>query len=175
MKRPSMTTEPALMSLTSVAQAIAEKKRLSSREATKILSRPDCAVAAPSQRVHGDRNGGGACRSRWPPTRRWQQVVLAARCTVCRWRTMDMYYDAGKVWTCGFENPPRFCPDHDLDGTAAAEGTPAPSGSARCRWWSSPMARPATIRITGRSIIPLRSITSPAARRRDRARRSQHG
>ena len=36
---------------------------------------------------------------------------------------------------------------------------------ARCRWWSSPTARPAIIRATARCVTPGTSITSPAARR----------
>src|ERR1700733_12015596 len=43
---------------------------------------------------------------------------------------------------------------------------PARFASARCKWPSSPMGRPATTRILARCIIRGASITSPAARRR---------
>src|ERR1700716_3788900 len=92
-----MSTEPALMSLTSIAQAIAEK-RLSSREATKscldriaqwqprlnafmaieaeqALAAADAADAALKGKANGSLHG----------------VPLAHK---------DMYYEAGKVVTC---------------------------------------------------------------------------
>jgi hypothetical protein len=34
----------------------------------------------------------------------------------------DMYYEAGKVVTCGSQDPARFRRDLDLDGAAAPEG-----------------------------------------------------
>ena len=94
-----MTTEPALMSLTSVAQAIAQK-RLSSREATQscldriaqwqprlnafMAIEADAALAAADEAdaalVKG--NNRGALHG----------VPLAHK---------DMYYEAGKVVTCG--------------------------------------------------------------------------
>ena len=48
-----MSTEPALMSLTAVASAIADK-RLSSREVTQSCLEPDREVAAASECLHGD-------------------------------------------------------------------------------------------------------------------------
>jgi len=92
-------TEPALMSLTSVAKAIADK-RVSSREATKscldriaqweprlnafMAIEADTALAAAdaADAALARGNSGGALRG----------VPLAHK---------DMYYDAGKVVTCG--------------------------------------------------------------------------
>src|SRR6202166_49536 len=94
-----MSTEPALMSLTAVAQAIADK-RVSSREATKscldriaqweprlnafMAIEADTALAAAdaADAARAKGNSGGALHG----------VPLAHK---------DMYYDAGKVVTCG--------------------------------------------------------------------------
>ena len=51
-----MSTEPALMSLTAVAKAIADKT-VSSREVTQSCLDRIAQVAAPPQRLHGDRGG----------------------------------------------------------------------------------------------------------------------
>jgi aspartyl-tRNA(Asn)/glutamyl-tRNA(Gln) amidotransferase subunit A len=94
-----MSTEPALLSLTEVAQAIAQK-RISSREATKscldriaqwqprlnafMAIETDAALAAAdaADAALAKGNAGGALHG----------VPLAHK---------DMYYDAGKVVTCG--------------------------------------------------------------------------
>ena len=166
-----MSSEPALMTLTAVAKAIADKQ-VSSHEVTRsclhriaqwqpnlnafmtieaeaALKAADAADAALAKgQVRGPLHG----------------VPLAHK---------DMYYDAGQVVTCGSLIRRDFVADHDLDRPAAAEGRRHRSGSARCRWRSSPMARPATTLITARCIIPGSSATSPAARRPARARRSR--
>src|SRR5450432_2159137 len=94
-----MSTEPALLSLTEVAQAIAQK-RFSSREATKscldriahwqprlnafLAIEPDEALAAAdaADAALAKGNAGGALHG----------VPLAHK---------DMYYDAGRIVTCG--------------------------------------------------------------------------
>ena len=165
-------TEPALLSLTEVAQAIAQK-RVSSREVTQscldriaqwqprlnafmsIEAEEALAAADAADTALAGGNSRGALHG----------VPLAHK---------DMYYDAGKVVTCGS----KIRRDWVATSTATSlqrlkdAGT---IGSARCRWRNSPMARPATTRITGRCIIRGLSITSPAVRRRARARRSRRG
>ena len=115
-----MSTEPALMPLTAVAQAIAEKQ-ISSREATQscldriaqwqprlnafMAIEADAALkaadAADAALAKG--NGRGALHG----------VPLAHK---------DMYYDAGKVVTCGSKIRRDFVATDDLDGVAAPEG-----------------------------------------------------
>ncbi len=56
-----MSGEPALMSLVAVAKAIAGEEIFLAR-GHAVLSRPDRAMAAARQRLHGDRGGGGARR-----------------------------------------------------------------------------------------------------------------
>ena len=83
----------------------------------------------------------------------------------------DMYYDAGKVVTCGSKIRRDFVADDDLDGAAAPEGRRhgparlAADGGVRLMGLRSQ-------RDHGRCMILERSITSPAARRRAPARRS---
>src|SRR6266403_827132 len=84
-----MNTEPALMSLTSVAKAIAEK-RVSSREATQACldriaqwqPRLNAFMAIEAEAALAKGNKPGALHG----------VPLAHK---------DMYYEAGKVVTCG--------------------------------------------------------------------------
>ena len=66
-----------------------------------ILPRPHRAVAAPSQRLHGDRGrrraGGGRCRRR----ARLRKADLSGALHGVPLAHKDMYYDAGHVVTCG--------------------------------------------------------------------------
>jgi aspartyl-tRNA(Asn)/glutamyl-tRNA(Gln) amidotransferase subunit A len=58
-------------------------------------------MAAAPQRLHGDRSG----RRRWPrpmpPTRRWRKAINRGALHGVPLAHKDMYYDAGKVVTCG--------------------------------------------------------------------------
>jgi len=94
-----MSTEPALMSLTSVAQAIAEK-RVSSREATKscldrILQwqpRLNAFMAIEAEAALAAADAADAALAKGKVSGPLHGVPLAHK---------DMYYEAGKVVTCG--------------------------------------------------------------------------
>src|ERR1700686_4549443 len=94
-----MSTEPALMSLTSVAQAIAEK-RVSSREATKscldrILQwqpRLNAFMAIEAEAALAAADAADAALAKGKLGGVLHGVPLAHK---------DMYYDTGKVVTCG--------------------------------------------------------------------------
>src|SRR5712671_2848814 len=94
-----MNTEPALMSLTSVAKAIAEK-RVSSREATQSCldriaqwqSRLNAFMAVDTHEALAAADAADAALARGKLTGPLHGVPLAHK---------DMYYEAGKVVTCG--------------------------------------------------------------------------
>jgi aspartyl-tRNA(Asn)/glutamyl-tRNA(Gln) amidotransferase subunit A len=94
-----MSTEPALMSLTAVAQAIAQK-RLSSREATQSCldrvaqwqPRLNAFIAIEAKAALAAADDADAALSKGNHRGALHGVPLAHK---------DMYYDAGKVVTCG--------------------------------------------------------------------------
>src|SRR5258706_11256027 len=94
-----MNTEPALMSLTSVAKAIAQK-RLSSREATQsCLDRIaqwqpslNAFMAIEAEQALAAADAADAALAKGNISGALHGVPLAHK---------DMYYDAGKVVTCG--------------------------------------------------------------------------
>jgi aspartyl-tRNA(Asn)/glutamyl-tRNA(Gln) amidotransferase subunit A len=94
-----MTTEPALMSLTSVAQAIAQK-RLSSREATQSCldriaqwqPRLNAFMAIEAEAALAAADEADAALAKGNNRGALHGVPLAHK---------DMYYEAGKVVTCG--------------------------------------------------------------------------
>src|SRR3981189_2342016 len=94
-----MSTEPALMSLTSIAQAIAEK-RLSSREATQSCldriaqwqPRLNAFMAIEAEEALAAADAADAALAKGKSSGALHGVPLAHK---------DMYYDAGKVVTCG--------------------------------------------------------------------------
>jgi aspartyl-tRNA(Asn)/glutamyl-tRNA(Gln) amidotransferase subunit A len=94
-----MSTEPALMSLTSIAQAIAEK-RLSSREATQSCldrvaqwqPRLNAFMAIEAEEALAAADAADAALAKGNNDGALHGVPLAHK---------DMYYDAGKVVTCG--------------------------------------------------------------------------
>jgi aspartyl-tRNA(Asn)/glutamyl-tRNA(Gln) amidotransferase subunit A len=94
-----MSTEPALMSLTAVAQAIAQK-RLSSREATQSCltriaqwqPRLNAFMAIEAEAALAAAEDADAALSKGNNRGALHGVPLAHK---------DMYYDAGKVVTCG--------------------------------------------------------------------------
>jgi aspartyl-tRNA(Asn)/glutamyl-tRNA(Gln) amidotransferase subunit A len=94
-----MSTEPALMSLTTVAQAIAQK-RLSSREATQSCldriaqwqPRLNAFMAIEAEAALAAADDADAALSKGNNRGALHGVPLAHK---------DMYYDAGKVVTCG--------------------------------------------------------------------------
>src|SRR5260370_10048151 len=100
-----MNTEPALMSLTSVAKAIAEK-RISSREATQSCldriaqwqPRLNAFMAIEAEEALAAADAADAALASGNHRGALHGVPLAHK---------DMYYDAGKVVTCGSQNPPR--------------------------------------------------------------------
>ena len=168
-----MSAEPALLSLTEVAQAIAQK-RFSSREVTKsCLDR----IAQWQPRLNafmaieaGRGAGGRRCRRRGACQRQrpWRAARRAAGAQGHVLRRRQGRH-------LRLEDPARFRRDLDLDRAAAPEGCRhdsaglAADGGVRL-WADRPQSR-----IMARCIIPGASITSPADRRRDRARRSRHG
>ena len=95
-----MSTEPALMSLTAVAQGDRREASFLAR-GDAILSRPDRAMAAAPQRLHGDRSGRRRWRRPMPPMRRWRKATVSGVLHGVPLAHKDMYYDAGKVVTCG--------------------------------------------------------------------------
>jgi len=94
-----MSTEPALMSLTSIARAIAEK-RLSSREATQSCldrvaqwqPRLNAFMAIEAEEALAAADAADAALAKGNNDGALHGVPLAHK---------DMYYDAGKVVTCG--------------------------------------------------------------------------
>src|SRR5438105_8186631 len=94
-----MNTEPALMSLTSVAKAIAEK-RISSREATQSCldriaqwqPRLDAFTAIEAEAALAAADAADAAMAKGNQRGVLHGVPLAHK---------DMYYDAGRVVTCG--------------------------------------------------------------------------
>src|ERR1700694_481524 len=94
-----ISTEPALLSLTSVAQAIAEK-RVSSREATQSCldrikqwqPRLNAFMAIEAEQALAAADAADAALARGNVSGPLHGVPLAHK---------DMYYDAGKVVTCG--------------------------------------------------------------------------
>ena len=166
-----MSGEPALMSLVAVAKAIAAKK-LSSREVTQSCldriaqwqPRVNAFMAIEAEDALKAADAADAALAKGSKAGVLHGVPLAHK---------DMYYDEGKVVTCGSQDPPRFRRDDDLDRAAAPEGCrhdpPRLAADGRIRLWAD-RAQPCT---TARCAIPGMSITSPAARRRARARRSR--
>src|SRR4030088_330176 len=94
-----MSTEPALMSLTSIAQAIAEK-RLSSREATQSCldrvaqwqPRLNAFMAVETDEALAAADAADAALAKGNSNGALHGVPLAHK---------DMYYEAGKIVTCG--------------------------------------------------------------------------
>src|ERR1700716_975009 len=94
-----MSTEPALMSLTSIAQAIAEK-RLSSREATQSCldritqwqPRLNAFMAIEAEEALAAADTADAALAKGNVSGALHGVPLAHK---------DMYYDAGRIVTCG--------------------------------------------------------------------------
>src|SRR6266446_3953653 len=94
-----MSTEPALMSLTSIARAIAEK-RLSSREATQSCldrtaqwqPRLNAFMAIEPEQALAAADAADTAQAKGNISGALHGVPLAHK---------DMYYDAGKVVTCG--------------------------------------------------------------------------
>ena len=133
-----MSTEPALMSLTAVAQAIAQK-RLSSREATQSCleriaqwqPRLNAFIAIEADEALEAADAADAALAKGSGRGALHGVPLAHK---------DMYYEAGKVVTCGSQNPARFRRHHDLDGVAAPEGcrhgSPRHAADGRVRLWA---------------------------------------
>ena len=115
-----MSGEPALMSLVAVAKAIAGEEILLAR-GDAILSRPDRAMAAARQRLHGDRGGRGAgrCRRRRCGARQGQQCRRAARRAA---GAQGHVLRRRQGRDLRLEDPPRFRADDDLDRAAAPEG-----------------------------------------------------
>jgi len=94
-----MNTEPALLSLTSVAQAIA-RKRLSSREATQSCldrigrwqPRLNAFMAIEAEAALAAADSADAALAKGQHSGALHGVPLAHK---------DMYYETGKVCTCG--------------------------------------------------------------------------
>jgi aspartyl-tRNA(Asn)/glutamyl-tRNA(Gln) amidotransferase subunit A len=167
-----MNTEPALMPLTSVAKAIADK-RVSSREATQSCldriaqwqPRLNAFMAIEAEAALASADAADSALAKGKRRGVLHGVPLAHK---------DMYYEAGKVVTCGS----KIRRDFVATTTSTALQRLKDAGAIRldrCRWPNSPMDRPATTHITDRCITPGLSITSPAVRRPDRARRLQQG
>src|SRR5256886_3685090 len=101
-----MNTEPALMSLTSVAKAIAEK-RISSREATQSCldriaqwqPRLNAFMAIEAEAALAAADAADAAMAKGNQRGVLHGVPLGHK---------DMYYDAGRVVTGGSRSPPRF-------------------------------------------------------------------
>ena len=168
-----MSAEPALLSLTSVAQAIAQK-RFSSREVTQSCldriaqwqPRLNAFMAIEADAALAAADAADAALAKGKISGPLHGVPLAHK---------DMYYDAGKVVTCGSKIRRDFVADHDLDRAAAPEGRrhdPARlAADGGVRLWADRPQRP--LRRGAQSLGT--SITSPAARRRAPARRSRRG
>ena len=142
-----MSTEPALMSLTSVAKAIA-RKRLSSREATQSCldriarwqPRLNAFMAIEAEAALAAADAADAALAKGQHRGALHGVPLAHK---------DMYYDAGKVVTCGSKIRRDFVATIDLDRVAAPEG---------CRHGSARLAADGGVRLRpDRSQLALRS------------------
>ena len=115
-----MSSEPALMSLTAVAKAIAEKQ-VSSREVTQSCldriaqwqPKLNAFMAIEAEDALAAADAADAALAKGNASGVLHGVPLAHK---------DMYYDAGKVVTCGSKIRKRFRRDHDLDRAAAPEG-----------------------------------------------------
>ena len=115
-----MSGEPALMSLVAVAKAIAAKK-LSSREVTQSCldriaqwqPRLNAFMAIEADEALAAADAADAALAKGKIAAPLHGVPLAHK---------DMYYDAGKVVTCGSKIRRDFVADDDLDRAAAAEG-----------------------------------------------------
>ena len=170
-EHPSSSDEPALLSVTEVAQAIAQR-RVSSREVTQscldrikawqprlnafmAIEADEALAAADAADAKLAKGGLGALHG----------VPLAHK---------DMYYEQGKVVTCGSKIRREFV------ATTTSTALQRLKDAGSIRLGSLQMAEFAygptgQTRITARCIIRGRPITSPAARRRVRARRSPQG
>ena len=95
-----MSADPALLSLTAVAQAIAQKK-VSSREVTQSCLDRIAQWQPTPQRLHGDRSRSGARRRRRRRRGAGEGRQPAARCTACRWRTRTCITTPATWSTCG--------------------------------------------------------------------------
>ena len=115
-----MSGEPALMSLVSVAKAIAGKK-FSSREVTQSCldriaqwqPRVNAFMAIEADEALAAADAADAALAKGKNLGVLHGVPLAHK---------DMYYDAGKVVTCGSKIRRDFVRDDDLDRVAAPEG-----------------------------------------------------
>ena len=115
-----MSTEPALMSLTAVAQAIAQK-RLSSREATqscldriaRCQPRLNAFMAIEADEALKAADAADAALAQGQRPRRAARRAAGAQGHVLR---------RGQGRHLRLADPPRFRRHHDLDGVAAPEG-----------------------------------------------------
>ena len=115
-----MSGEPALMSLVAVAKAIAAKK-VSSREVTQsCLDRIAQWQPRSTPSWRSRRTQRLPLRTR--PMRRSPRATMPGALHGVPLAHKDMYYDAGKVVTCGSKIRRDFVRDDDLDRVAAAEG-----------------------------------------------------
>jgi len=134
-----MSTEPALMSLVAVAKAIASKE-VSSREVTRSCLTGSAEWQPRLNAFHGDRAEAGAgLKAADEADAALAKARFEVRCNGVPLAHKDMYYDEGKVVTCGSligatSSPPPPRP------RCSAEGCRPPFVTARCRWWSSPTA-----------------------------------
>jgi len=167
-----MSTEPALMSLVAVVKAIASRE-VSSREVTRSClhriaewqPRLNAFMAIEAEAALKAADEADAALAKGHIRGPLHGVPLAHK---------DMYYDEGKVVTCGS----KIRRDFVATTTSTALQRLKDAGTIRhgsLQMGNSPLGRPATIRITARCTIPGMSITSPAARHPARARRSPHG
>ena len=115
-----MSGEPALMSLVAVAKAIAGKK-FSSREVTQSCldriaqwqPRVNAFMAIEADEALAAADAADAALAKGKNLGALHGVPMAHK---------DMYYDAGKVVTCGSKIRRDFVRDDDLHRIAAAEG-----------------------------------------------------
>src|SRR5258705_13527576 len=128
-----MNTEPALMSLTSVAKAIAEK-RVSSREATQSCldriaqwqPRLNAFMKIEAEEVLAAADAADGALAKGNSRGVLHGVPLAHK---------DMYYEAGKVVTCGSKNPRGFV------ATTTSTAPPRPKKARANRLGALQMAR----------------------------------
>src|SRR5258708_38775761 len=119
-----MNTEPALMSLTSVAKAIAEK-RVSSREATQSCldriaqwqPRLNAFMKIEAEEVLAAADAADGALAKGNSRGGLHGVPLAHK---------DMDYEAGQVGTCGSKIPRHFVPP------ATPPAPPRPQEAPRC-------------------------------------------
>ena len=133
-----MSSEPALMSLTSVARAIAEKK-VSSREVTRSClhriaewqPRLNAFMTIEEEAALAAADAADAALAKGNSRGVLHGVPLAHK---------DMYYEAGKVVTCGSRIRRDFVAKDDGDGAAAAErcrhGPARLAADGRVRLWA---------------------------------------